>query len=110
MAKKKPTMPRLTERQFTDQVIALFRLNGWRVCHFRPARTAKGWCTALQGDAGFGDIVAAKKGRKVLAELKVGYNIAGHEQMQWLWAWGKDAFLWYPADWDKIQAVAEGRM
>lgn len=110
MAKKKPTMPRLTERQFTDQVIALFRLNGWRVCHFRPARTAKGWRTALQGDAGFGDIVAVKNGRKLLAELKVGRNIAGYEQMLWLGAWGKDAFLWYPQDWDKIQAVAEGRM
>lgn len=110
MAKKKPAMPRLTERQFTDQVIALFQLNGWRVCHFRPAKTAKGWRTALQGDAGFGDIVAAKKGRKIMAELKVGRNIASLEQMQWLWAWGKDAFLWYPADWDKIVAVAEGRV
>ena len=109
MGKKKPTMPRLTEAQFTKQVIAMFRLNGWMVSHFRPARTAKGWRTAIQGDAGFGDIVAAKKGRKVMAELKVGRNIASRDQMQWLAAWGKDSYLWYPQDWAQIAAVAEGR-
>ena len=110
MGKRKPTMPRLTEAQFTTQVIALFRLNGWMVSHFRPARTAKGWRTAIQGDAGFGDIVAARRGRKIMAELKVGRNIASPDQILWLWAWGNDAFVWYPQDWDKIQAVAEGRL
>jgi len=110
MGKKKPTMPRLTEAEFTDQVLKYFRLHGWVAKHDRPARTAKGWRTAIQGDPGFGDIVAVKNGRKVMAELKVGTNQPTLDQLRWLAAWGEDGFLWYPQDWDKIAAVAEGRL
>jgi hypothetical protein len=46
----------LSEAAFTDAVIELARLGGWRVAHFRPARTASGWRTPVQGDgAGFPD-------------------------------------------------------
>jgi hypothetical protein len=103
-------MPRLTEGQFTTQVIELAKLYGWTVCHFRPAKTAKGYRTALQGDAGFPDIVAARNGRKIVAELKVGTRRATPEQLQWLAAWGADAYLWYPKDWDQIEAVFSGRL
>jgi hypothetical protein len=103
-------MPRITEAEFTMQVIRLAQLYGWTVCHFRPAKTAKGYRTALQGDAGFPDIVAARNGRKIVAELKVGTRRATPEQMQWLAAWGADAFLWYPRDWDQIEAVFSGRL
>jgi hypothetical protein len=103
-------MARLTEGQFTTQVIELAKLYGWTVCHFRPAKTAKGYRTAIQGDAGFPDIVACRSGRKIVAELKVGTRRATPEQLQWLAAWGADAFLWYPKDWDQIEAVFSGRL
>jgi hypothetical protein len=110
MATARPKMPRITEAEFTMQVIRLAQLYGWTVCHFRPAKTSKGYRTALQGDAGFPDIVAARNGRKIVAELKVGTRRATPEQMRWLAAWGADAYLWYPRDWDQIEAVFSGRM
>ena len=103
-------LPRLSETQFRGQVIELAKLYGWQVCHFRPAKTAKGWRTALQGHPGFGDIVAARNGRKVLAELKVGNNKPTEEQLLWLHHWGHDAYLWYPKDWQQIEDVFSGRI
>ena len=103
-------LPRITESQFTGQVIELAQAYGWQVCHFRPAKTAKGWRTALQGDPGFGDIVAARFGRRVLAELKVGNNKPTPDQLVWLHHWRDDAYLWYPKDWKQIEDVFSGRI
>ena len=107
MAKRVAKLPEISERQFTDQVIELARLCGWRVTHFRPARTAKGYVTALQGHAGFPDICAAKAGRVLFAELKVGKNKLGHEQAQWLAAiqGGAEAYVWYPRHWEIIRRI-----
>ena len=60
----------LTERQWQDEVIAYAREHGWMVAHFRPARTAKGWRTPMQGDPGFPDLVLARDGKVLLIELK----------------------------------------
>lgn len=35
----------VTEAQFQAAVVDLARLAGWRVAHFRPARTSHGWAT-----------------------------------------------------------------
>ena len=103
-------LPRLTESQFTSQVVRLAMLYGWQVCHFRPARTAKGWRTPVQGHAGMPDIIAVRNGRKVGAELKVGNNKPTEDQLLWLQHWGQDAYLWYPEDWKQIEDVFSGRM
>ena len=103
-------LPRLTESQFTGQVIRLAMLFGWQVCHFRPAKTAKGWRTAIQGHAGSPDIIAARNGRVIGAELKVGRNKPTEDQLLWLHHWGKDAYLWYPSDWQQIENVFSGRL
>jgi hypothetical protein len=108
MKRKPKTMPRITEADFTAQVIALAQLCKWSVCHFRPAKTAKGWRTAIEGDAGFPDIIACRNGRRILAELKVGNGKPTPEQLRWLKAWGSDAYLWYPRDWDKIVELFTG--
>ena len=102
-------LPRLTEAHFTTQVIRLAMLYGWQVCHFRPAKTAKGWRTAYQGCGGFPDIVAARNGRVIGAELKVGCNKPTEDQLLWLHHWGNDAYLWYPSDWEQIEDVFSGR-
>ena len=47
----------MSEEDLLTCCINLAQLLGWRVAHFRPARTAKGWRTAMQGDTGFPDLV-----------------------------------------------------
>ena len=103
-----------TEKQFTDDVIALAKRCGWRVAHFRPAKTAKGWRTAVQGDGkGFPDIVCLRGWHMIVAELKVGKNKSTPEQDAWLddfrkldnmATWVK-VYEWRPADWKTIEEV-----
>jgi hypothetical protein len=94
-----------SEKTFTAKVIELARGYGWKVAHFRPARTAKGWRTAVQGDgAGFPDLVLVKK-FVVFAELKTATGKPSEEQMEWkrrLQVAGELAYTWRPSDWPYI--------
>jgi VRR-NUC domain len=102
-------LPPVTEAEFTAQVIAFARLHGWRVAHFRAARTAQGWRTAVQGDgAGFPDLVLVKGTRMIVAELKAGRGKTTPEQDAWLTAFaaaGVSTFVWRPGDWRDIERV-----
>jgi hypothetical protein len=43
-------LPKISEREFTSQVLCLAKLCGWRRAHFRPAMTQSGnWVTAMSG-------------------------------------------------------------
>lgn len=99
----------MTEAQFTQRVVDTARLYGWLVTHFRPARTEKGWRTALSGDSGFVDLVLARLGQVIHAELKVGYGKARPDQISWGLALGPTYRLWYPDDWDAILAELRTR-
>ena len=98
---------KLTEAQFTAQVIQYAQLMGWRVAHFRPAMTAKGWRTAVQGDgAGFPDLVLVRGPVLLFWELKVKPNTASASQVAWIDALhgaGQWAKVLYPEHWDLIQ-------
>lgn len=119
----------LTEAQFQSKVIALAEVRGWLVAHFTSAQARSGrWVTPMLGDSGFPDLVLARDGEIVIAELKreVGYVTAG--QARWLegltgaegWR-GKGArtawvsptqpafavFVWRPSDWRTIEDVLE---
>lgn len=97
----------ISEAEFTSQVVRLFSLYGWKVCHIRPAKTAKGWRTAYEGHAGLPDIIAARGGVIIMAELKVGRNKPTADQREWLEASGSP--VWRPEDWDSIvKLVTEG--
>ena len=74
----------MNEAQFTTIVIEMAKALGWLVYHQRPARTAKGWRTALQGHAGFPDLVLAKDGRVIFAELKSAKGRLSDAQKGWL--------------------------
>lgn len=64
-------LPRITEAAFLRQVLDLAKLHGWRSAHFRPAKTAKGWRTAVQGDGvGFPDLILLRGERMIVLELK----------------------------------------
>ena len=99
----------MTEAAFLRQVVDLAHLTGWLVHHCRPARTAKGWATPIQGDAGFPDLVLAKEGRVIFAELKREKAKPSEAQMEWIEALGELARVWYPSMWDSIvELLAKG--
>lgn len=103
-----------TETRYTTTVVELARVLGWRVSHFRPARTATGWRTAVQGDAGFPDLVMAKGGVVIFAELKTANGRVSPAQRDWLDALdrcpGVRTFLWVvPDQFDEIEEVLRGQ-
>jgi hypothetical protein len=103
-----------SEAQFQKAVIGFARLNNWRVAHFHDSRRQVG--DRLVGDkdaAGFPDLVLARKGRVIFAELKTQIGKLKREQCEWLAELGIGGhlaphcmtFLWRPSDWDEIAAV-----
>jgi hypothetical protein len=94
----------LSEDDLKARVIDTAKLNGWRVHHGRPARTHAGWRTAVEGHAGLPDLVLARDGVVILAELKSQRGQPTDDQARWLAAAGVHARLWRPADWPDILA------
>lgn len=105
--KRATELPKLSEAEFTRQVIKLAKLYGWRVAHFRPAMTKNGWRTPVQGDgAGFPDLVLVRGSVVLWVELKVGKNYLTAEQEEWMMAIGaagQAVYVWRPADWAEIE-------
>lgn len=93
------------ESDFQRAVIELAQLLGWRVAHFRPARTEQGWRTAVAADgAGFPDLVLVRF-TVVYAELKAEKGRVSEAQAAWhdaLRAAGQECHVWRPSDWDAI--------
>ena len=93
-----------TEAEFQTLVIDYAHLMKWRVAHFRPAQTGKGWRTAMQGDPGFFDLVLARPGHVTLfVELKSEKGQMTPAQWAWVDAVNGDAEIWRPSDWPEIQ-------
>jgi hypothetical protein len=107
---RRPTV--IAERDFQSTVIDAARLLGWRVVHFRPARTEHGWRTPVEADgAGFVDLVLVRD-RVLFVELKGSATRLTPEQRQWLDALdaaGAEVYLWLPDDWPEIEQVLGGR-
>ena len=87
----------MSEAQFTSAVIELAKYRGWKVTHFRPARTTRGWRTPVEGDKGFPDLVMARNGTVIFAELKIGKATLRKEQQEWA-EHLPTLFVWTPAD------------
>ena len=100
----------MTEDEWTRWVLDYARWHGWRAAHFRPARTAQGWRTPVQGDTGSPDLLLARDGRVVLAELKTDTGRVRPEQQAWLEHLGGHGFLWRPAGRDFVEAVLGGKL
>lgn len=74
----------MTEAELLESVIAHAHAFGWLVHHCRPARTKDGrWQTPIQGDAGFPDLVFARHGEVIFAELKREGATLTVEQARW---------------------------
>lgn len=93
----------LSEKDFQCTVIDLAKLRGWMCVHIRPARTAQGWRTPYEGDPGLPDLILARDGRVILAELKSRGGRATPMQREWLAASG--GYLWTPAQWPEVVEV-----
>ena len=98
----------LSEADFQRRVIDLAKLRGWKVAHYRPAKGPKGaWSTPVTGHAGAPDLILARDGEVILAELKSETGRLSAEQRQWLDALGDHGYLWRPSDWDEVREVLE---
>lgn len=112
---------RITEEQWQQQVIDLAQALGWVCAHFRPAKTERGWRTAVQADgAGFPDLVLVRAPRLIFAELKSATGRVSPDQRRWLEALGAvgeyvdtgpglvstggavETHVWRPGDWDEV--------
>lgn len=90
-----------SEQAFTDAVIDLFKLYGWRVYHNRGDMRRR-----VQGHSGFPDLVLARRGVVLFRELKMPRGHFQPGQQTWLAA--LDGKTWWPADWDEIVKTAIG--
>ena len=95
----------ITETQFQARVMDYARLRGWVCTHFRPVQIRPGrWATPLTGDAGFVDLVLARRGVVLHVELKAQGKYPTAEQRRWGTAIGESYRLWRPSDWEAILA------
>lgn len=100
---------------FSTWVIDFARYHGWRVVHFRAARTAGGWRTPVQGDGtGYPDLTMVKGDRLIFAELKRETGRTTVEQERWLSTLRATAkvevYVWKPKDRPEIERVLGASM
>lgn len=106
------------ETNFTNYLIDLAQVNGWRAMHISDSRKMEGrkGHERLVGDAlckGWPDLVVVRGARMVIRELKVENRQPTPEQREWLKALAEvrevDVGVWWPRDWDAICDLLEGR-
>jgi hypothetical protein len=94
----------MNEAELQDNVIKTAHLFGWRVAHFRPALTAKGWRTPVSADGkGFPDLVCLRREQCLVVELKGDHGRLAPEQDDWLRAFIEariNAAIWTPKEWN----------
>jgi len=97
----------LTEKEFGTQVESLLYIFGWTWQHQRPAKTEKGYRTAISGKQGFPDYCAARikdgKRQVIFAELKSETNEPTCDQIDWLRVTG--GYLWRPGNLEDIKRI-----
>jgi hypothetical protein len=99
----------MTEAELQAAVIDLARVYGWKVAHFRPAQTARGYRTPVSADGrGFPDLVIARGGHELLfVELKRTGGRMTAAQMGWLSTLWQFAHVWTPVEWDNGTILRE---
>lgn len=94
----------LTENDFQRRVVALAHQCQWLVHHTHTVQINGAYRTPIVGDRGLPDLILARDGALILAELKTDKGRLGPGQADWLTALGPHARLWRPRDWPAIMA------
>ena len=99
----------MTENDLLCAVLDVLKVYGYRVAHFRPARTSRGWRTPVEAEGkGYPDLTAVGRGRILAVELKSATGKVTPEQAAWLEAFsrcGAEVFVWRPADLAAIPTI-----
>ncbi|MAF43093.1 MAG: hypothetical protein CMI54_02840 [Parcubacteria group bacterium] len=106
---------KVSEKDFSRQIEDLLNVFGWRWCHFRPARTGRGWRTALSGHQGFVDYVAVRNGMCLFFEIKSEKGKLSGEQEKWIedlkvvagHSLGVQVYVWRPSMFDEIVKILQ---
>ncbi len=92
----------MTGGELQAAIVEAARMLGWRVAHFRAARTAHGWRTPVAADgAGWPDLCLVRE-RIIFAEIKGDGDRVRPDQQAWLdtlAAAGAAVYVWRPQDW-----------
>jgi hypothetical protein len=95
----------LSEAAFQRRVMDTATAHHWQVCHIRAAQHhGKRWGVPYEGDSGLPDLILARAGVVILAELKSATGKPTPEQAAWLAAAGENGRLWRPSDWPAVLA------
>jgi hypothetical protein len=91
----------MSEQELVDVIIETCGHLHLKVAHFRPAMTAQGMRTAMQGDVGFPDLVIADPRGHLFRECKSATGHLTTAQSVWLGLLSNvaDAGVWVPQDW-----------
>ncbi len=94
----------MTEIELQDAAASLARHLGFLVVHFRAARTAQGWATAVSYDGkGYPDLTLIHHGVILFREVKSAKGRLSPDQVMWaerLNEGGHDYAVWRPEQWD----------
>jgi hypothetical protein len=96
----------VSEHELQATIVDACRVLGYRVAHFRPARTP------MTGDEGFPDLICARPGRVLALELKAARGRLGPGQAEWLEAMQGaivHAKVVRPAELDELLALLAAR-
>lgn len=100
---------KIREDGFLRQVVEVATLLGWESVHFRPARTAHGWRTPVQGSMGEGwpDLTLVRGARLLFVELKADGGKVSPEQERVLAILRvvAEVHVWRPTDWERMAEV-----
>ncbi len=103
------------EKDFQEQVIDIAHLFHWKVAHFRPARTLRGWSTPVAADgAGFPDLclVNIEQERVVWIECKREGQKLSEQQQDWILALensGQEVYVFHPSEFEQVTELLRGK-
>ena len=90
---------KMGEDTLQKNIIDIAHALGWKVAHFRPAKTEKGWRTCVSADGtGWPDLALARNQTVIFLELKSEKGKVRPEQQGWLDVL-PNAYVVFPEDW-----------
>lgn len=93
----------MTEDEWQKRVTDTAERYHWKWAHFRKAIVRNGrWATPQSGDPGFPDLILARRGVVIVAELKTDNGTFRKGQPEWLTELGGHGRLWRPKDWPAV--------